>query len=254
MKGQIAVVTGAASGIGLGIAEGLARRGARIVLADLNAAAAETAAAGLRDSGADAMSVGADVAREDDVERLFSAVAAKWGAAGILVNNAGIVRIGPSTDFAFAEWEKVVSINLSAVFLCSRVAARQMIPAGGGRIVNIASIAAIASAPGFAAYSASKGGVLSLTRALAVEWASHNILVNSVSPGTIDTPLSRAARARDPAGFARRDKRVPIRRQGTTRDVADAVAWLAGEESGYVTGQDIRIDGGIFAQHPGYVP
>jgi NAD(P)-dependent dehydrogenase (short-subunit alcohol dehydrogenase family) len=254
MKGTIAVITGAASGIGLGIAEGLAQRGARVALADIDRAAAEVAASGLRRSGADAVSFGVDVSREADVEQLFSSLSASWGAPGILVNNAGIVRIGPSTELDLAAWEQVLSVNLSAVFLCSRAAARRMMAAGGGSIVNIASVAAIASAPGFAAYSASKGGVLSLTRALAVEWAPHNIRVNSVSPGTIDTPLSRAARERDPEGFARRDKRVPIRRAGTTQDVADAVAWLAGAESGYVTGQDIKVDGGIFAQHPGYVP
>lgn len=254
MKGRIAIVTGAASGLGQGIAEGLARRGARVVVVDLQQAAAEAAAAALRTEGGEACAIAADVADEASVDALFESLAARWGAPDILVNNAGVVRIGPSTDFSFADWQQVIAVNLSGVFLCSRAAARRMIPAGGGRIVNIASVAANASAPGFAAYTASKGGVLSLTRALAVEWAGHNILVNSVSPGTIDTPLSRAARARDPEGFARRDRRVPIRRQGTTADVADAVAWFAGDESGYVTGQDIKVDGGIFAQHPGYVP
>jgi NAD(P)-dependent dehydrogenase (short-subunit alcohol dehydrogenase family) len=254
MKGRTAIVTGAASGIGLGIAEGLARRGVRVIVADLDGAGAETAAAGLRASGAAALAAGADVAREDDVERLFDRVVTKWGAPDILVNNAGIVRIGAAIDLPLADWEKVIAVNLSGVFLCSRAAARRMIPAGGGCIVNIASIAGNASAPNFAAYTASKAGVLALTRALAVEWAPHNIRVNSVSPGTIDTPLSQAARTRDPEGFSRRDRRVPIRRPGMPRDVADAVAWFAGDESGYVTGQDIKVDGGLLAQHPGYVP
>lgn len=250
MKGRVAVVTGAASGIGLGIAHGLAARGARVAVVDLDLENARRAG---NEVGNGAVPIAADVTQPDQVERVFREAAA-LGEISLLVNNAGIVKMGPSDSFAFDDWKRVIDVNLTAVFLCSQAAARRMIPAGGGSIVNIASIAARAAAPGFAAYSASKGGVLSLTRALAVEWAPHRIRVNSVSPGTIDTPLSREARARDPEAFARRDRRVPITRPGATSDVADAVAWLAGNESGYVTGQDIKVDGGLLSQHPGYVP
>jgi len=247
-------VTGAATGLGFGIAECLCREGARVVVADVAAAAAEDAAKALRAKGADAVAIRVDVASAAEVAALFRQVAGTLGTPDILVNNAGIVSQRAVLDITEAELDRVIAVNLKGVFLCSQAAAQLMIPAGGGRIINIASTSARVSSPGFALYAASKGGVVALTRALAVEWARHGILVNSISPGSMETSMSAAAREKDPEAFARRDKRVPINRRGWPEDIGNAVAFLAGERSGYITGHDILVDGGMLAQHPGYVP
>jgi 2-hydroxycyclohexanecarboxyl-CoA dehydrogenase len=253
MRGKVAIVTGGGSGIGRAIANRLARGGMRVAITDLVGESADTAVRALREEGFDALGVAADVAKQADVAVLFDAVVARFGAPDILINNAGIVRIAPSVDLSEDDWQRVVAVNLTGLFLCCQAAARLMISAGGGRIINIASTAARGVAPGFAAYAASKSAVVGLTRALAAEWGPHGILVNSVSPGAIDTPLSQAARQRDPEAFARRDRRTPVRRAGSVADVAGVVAFLVSDASGYVTGADILVDGGMFAQHPGYV-
>ena len=254
LEGKLAVVTGAAAGLGFGIAECMSREGARVVVADIDPAAAQGAAGTLRAKGADAVGIRVDVASSAEVAALFQQLSATLGTPDILVNNAGIVSQQAVLDITEAELDRVIAVNLKGVFLCSQAAARLMIPKGGGRIINIASTAARVSAPGFALYSASKGGVAALTRALAVEWARHLVLVNSISPGSMETSMSQASRKQDPEAFARRDRRVPISRPGWPEDIGNAAAFLASERSGYITGHDILVDGGMLAQHPGYVP
>ena len=254
LEDKVAIVTGGAAGLGYGIAKRLAAEGARVVLADIDGAAAEEAAAALRDAGADSIGLPVDVANASDVAALFAQAAAKLGTPGILVNNAGIVSQRAMLDIGEEELDRVLAVNLKGVFLCCQAAARLMIQAGGGRIINIASTSARVSSPGFSLYSASKGGVVALTRALAVEWARHGILVNSISPGSMETAMSQAARQKDPEAFARRDRRVPVNRPGWPEDIGSVAVFLAGEGSGYITGHDILVDGGMLAQHPGYVP
>ena len=253
MKDKVAVVTGAGSGIGLGIAVALARRGARVVIADIDETVAQAAAQQLREQGFDAMAVAVDVSAPTDVAGLMDKVMAKFKRIDVLVNNAGVVHNAAPTEISPEQWHKVISVNLDGVFFCSQAAGRVMMAQGGGRIINIASTGAHVASKGYAAYCASKGGVVALTRALAVDWAQHNILVNSVSPGSIATAMSSRMRERDPEGFDRRVRRVPVQRHAKVEDVANAVVFFAGEESGYVTGRDLLVDGGMLAQHPGYV-
>ena len=253
-KARLAVVTGAAAGLGLSIAECLAGDGFRVVLADIDGAGAQTAAELLRAKGADASAWRADVSSLADVTALFGNVAATLGAPDVLVNNAGIVSNCAMLDVTEAEIDRVLGVNLKGIYLCSQAAARLMIPAGGGRIINLASTAARVSSPGFTLYSAGKGGVAALTRAMAVELAHCNILVNSISPGMIDTAMAQAVRAKDPEAAARRDRRIPIGRRGLPSDVGKVAAFLAGDAAGYITGHDILVDGGMLSQHPGNVP
>jgi len=249
----VAIVTGGGNGIGRGIAFELARRGARIAIADIDESRAHEAAEALCRTGIDAIGVAADVSVNAQVTRLVDTVTSRFGRIDVFVNNAGIVSNAPTTEVTAEQWSAALSVNLSGVFFCSQAAARVMIPQGGGRIINIASTGAHVASRGYAAYCASKGGVVALTRAMAVDLAEHGILVNSVSPGAIGTDMTEQMRSLDPEGFARRARRVPVNRAARVADVANAVAFLAGEESGFITGRDIVVDGGMLAQHPGYV-
>lgn len=253
LNGKIAVVTGAGQGIGSGIAAALCRQGARVVVADVNAQNAEQTAADLRASGGDAVAFSVDVTQAAQVAALFNSVCARFGRIDVLVNNAGIVSQVPTVELTEAQWRRVLDVNLTGVLLCCQAAARAMMARDGGSIINIASAAARAGSPGYAAYCASKAGVVALTRVMAVEWGPHNIRVNSVSPGSIDTELSRSMRRLDPEGYARRDQRVPLRRPAQVDDVANVVVFLASDKAGYVSGNDTLVDGGIMSAHPGYV-
>lgn len=251
LEGKVAVVTGAAAGLGRAIAEAFAREGARVVVADRDEAGAQAVAATL---GGGALAKRVDVADPSQVDALFAAIAEATGRVDILVNNAGLVSQRPLVDIADDEIDRVLGVNLKGVILCARAAGRLMIPARSGCIINIASTSARVSSPGFSLYSATKGGVAALTRALAVEWGPYGIRVNSISPGSIETDMYRAAKARDPEGFAKRDKRVPLGRTGQPHQIGAMAVVLASDASEYVTGHDVLVDGGMLAQHPGFVP
>jgi NAD(P)-dependent dehydrogenase (short-subunit alcohol dehydrogenase family) len=255
-KGKVAVVTGAGQGIGQGVAEALFRRGASVVLADLDEALVRGAAEALAataDCGQQAIWMRTDVSRQDDVAALFAAAATRLGRVGILVNNAGIINKAPTLELDEAQFQRVLDVNLKGVLFASQQAARAMLEHGGA-IVNIASVAAHASVPGTAAYSVSKSAMLALTRVMATEWGRHRIRVNSVSPSGVETAMGRELQRRDPEGFARRALRVPLAGTLQVADVAEAVLYLASEQARYVTGQDILIDGGLLLQNPGFVP
>lgn len=251
LEGKIAVVTGAADGIGRAIAQAFADNGAAVVIADLNEELANQASTAIMEAGGQAWATKVDVSHPDDVKLLFSAVARKHGRLDVLVNNAGIAIQAAASDLTFDQWNKTLAVNLTGVFLCSQAAAGLM--TDGGSIINIASVGGYVSSPSFAAYAASKAGVQGLTRALAVEWGNRNIRVNSISPGSMGTTMSEKARAFNPEAAASRDARVPIPRRGRVDDVAQAALFFAGDQSSFITARDLVVDGGILAQHPGFV-
>lgn len=238
MAEEWAVVTGAGHGIGAVIAATAVKRGYRVAAWDVDGDAAAAVAAGI---GEGCTARGVDVTDEDAVA---AATAALPAAPALLVNCAGIVRFGPLLDLALADWEQALRVNLTGTFLVGRTVARAMAAAGGGAIVNVASINGVAVAPNAGSYTASKAAVLRLTEQQAMEWASLGIRVNAVAPGLIDAGMSDAIHA-DPQMRRLRQARVPLGRLGSAEDVADAVLFLASAQAAYVTGQYLTVDGGL---------
>ncbi|MCL6597521.1 MAG: glucose 1-dehydrogenase [Alicyclobacillus macrosporangiidus] len=237
-EGRVAVVTGAARGIGRAIAEAFASAGGRVVMADRDVEPLERAAADLRQAGADVTAVAADVAKPEDVVRLMEAAVDAYGRIDTLINNAGVSRWKSPLELTVDEWDEVLNINLRGVFLCAREAARRMREQGGGAIVNIASTRALMSGPDSEAYAASKGGVVALTHALAVSLGPYGIRVNAISPGWIETGDYGALRPIDHAQH-------PSGRVGRPQDIARACLFLADPDNGFITGENLVIDGGM---------
>jgi 2-deoxy-D-gluconate 3-dehydrogenase len=248
LKGKVAIVTGGNGGIGLGMARGLASAGARVVVAARNASKSETAVRELKALGSDAFALAVDVADERSVNDAFEQTAAKCDRIDILVNNAGINIRKPAQDLALDEWRQVMDINLTGAFLCSRAAHPHMKRAGGGKIINIGSMMSIFGATFAPAYGASKGGIVQFTRSTAIAWAPHNIQVNAVLPGWVDTDLTRSAR-QEVAGLHERVlARTPSGRWGTGEDFAGIAVFLASPASDFITGTAIPVDGGYSVQ------
>jgi NAD(P)-dependent dehydrogenase (short-subunit alcohol dehydrogenase family) len=246
LDGNVAVITGAASGIGLAIARELAGQGARVAVADIAPDRAEEAAASIADDGGQAVGLPVDVASRPAVEALFAKVEADLGPVDILVNNAGISIDRGVRRITDEEWQRTLAINLTGVFLCSQAAATSMIPRRSGRIINIASRAWLGWF-GQLAYASSKGGVVSSTRSLAIELAKYDITVNCLAPGLIDTPLLRA----EPPGVMERLLHAqPTGTLGAAADVAFAAQFLAGPRARAITGQVLYVCGGksLYAQ------
>ncbi|MGW2888497.1 SDR family oxidoreductase [Streptomyces griseoruber] len=242
LQGKVAVVTGGARGIGRGIAAVLAAKGADVAVWDLNTEGAEKTAAEIQAAGGTAVAVGGDAADAEAVARSAALTREALGPVTILVNNAGITAYEPFTGISESSWDRMIAINLKGPFLVTRELVPDMLEAGWGRIVNISSSSAQTGAPAMAHYAASKGGVIGLTRALAVEYIEKGITVNHVPPGFIDTPLVRQG----PIDVEAAAATMPMRRAGTPEDVAHAVAYLASEEAGYVTGQTFSVNGGRY--------
>ena len=241
LTGRVAIVTGGNGGIGLGIAEGLVACGAAVLLAGRNRAKGEAAAAALGPRAAFAV---ADVARKADCERLVADAVARFGRLDILVNNAGTSVRKPPQDFTEAEWHTVLDTNLTGAFLLAQAAYPHFLRAGGGKIVNIASMNAVLGAPHNVPYAASKGGMAAMTRGLATAWAGDNIQVNTILPGWIETEMSAGARAHV-AGLAEAVvARTPVGRWGQPRDLAGLAVFLAAPASDWITGTAIPADGG----------
>ena len=248
LKGKVAVVTGGNGGIGLGMAKGLAGAGARVVIAARNQDKSQAAVGEIARLGGEAIAIPIDVADEGSVEAAVRAVVDRLGRLDILVNNAGInIRKQPH-EYTLAEWRSVIDTNLTSAFLCSRAAYPVMKAAGGGKIINIGSMMSIFGASFAAAYSASKGGIVQLTKALATAWARDNIQVNAVLPGWIDTELTQNARRQVQGLHESVLRRTPAGRWGGMDDMAGVAVFLAASASDFVTGTAIPVDGGFAIQ------
>lgn len=239
---KTAIVTGASRGIGRTVAKVLAEQGASVVLAGRTRAALEEAAEEIRSRGGQATAVVCDVTVEGDVEQLVKATLEGYGRVDILVNNAGITRDGLVMRMSEEDWDAVLDTNLKSVYRCTRAVLRPMLKQRAGRIVNIASVVGLTGNAGQANYSAAKAGIVAFTKSVAREVASRGITVNAVAPGYIDTDMTRAL---SPEQRERILSGIPMGRMGSTEDVAYAVAFLAGEEAGYITGQTLVVDGGL---------
>lgn len=244
LSGRIVVVTGGAGGIGRAIGASFAEVGAAVALLDRDAAAAEAAAETLAAKGCRAIGLGCDTADEASVGAAAQAVAARLGAADVLVNNAGILRPGPLATLSRAEWDQLMAVNLTGYLLCAQVFGRAMLERQSGALVHIASVAATNPQPRSGAYSPSKAGVAMLSRQLALEWGPSGVRSNVVSPGLIRTPMSESF-YQAPGVAERRAAMLPLRRVGGPQDIADAVVYLASARAGYVTGAEILVDGGF---------
>jgi NAD(P)-dependent dehydrogenase (short-subunit alcohol dehydrogenase family) len=244
LDGKVAIVTGAAGGIGAGIVKSLSAAGAAVVLTDYDReglAAAERAA----HEYADAASVGvieADVTAKSDVTRLAAETIERFGGIDVLVNNAGVLRIGPSLEISEEEWNLVLSSNLTSAFLCSQAVLPHMIANGGGAIVNITSVAGDAYTTNHVHYAASKAGMIALTRDLGYEMAPHGVRINGVSPSAVLSRMNQEGLA--PATRESLQKAIPLGRWGEPADVGDAVVFLASERAAFIVGENLPVAGG----------
>ena len=242
LKEKVAVVTGASRGIGREIALVLSRAGAAIVAADIMADLLKGVIDEIIAGGGRALPVAADVTKFDDCQNLADAAVKEFGRLDILVNNAGITRDNIILRMKDEEWQKVIDTNLKGAFYCIKAASRAMMKQRSGRIINIASVAGLLGTAGQANYAASKAGVIALTKVAAREFASRGITVNAVAPGFIETDMTRALSEEVRTASL---NMIPLARMGVPADVANVVLFLASDLSAYVTGETIRIDGGM---------
>ena len=245
---QTAIVTGAGSGNGRGIALRFAQEGARVVCADVDETGARATVAQIEASGGNAVVSRTDVSDREQADAMVALAKERFDAVDILVNNAGVETLVPFLELEEGEWDRIVSVNLKGPFLCAQAAARQMVDSDrAGRIINIASVNAKIALHGQAHYASSKGGLIMLTKAMALDLAQYRIRVNAIGPGVIETQMTARSLA-DPERRAMLLGKVPLGRVGQPLDIANAAVFLASDESGYVTGTTLYVDGGWLTQ------
>ncbi|QUG41869.1 SDR family oxidoreductase [Psychrobacillus sp. INOP01] len=242
LQNKVAIITGGASGIGAATARLFVQEGAKVVLVDLNEEKGKAFEAELKAQNAEALFFKANITSEEEVQNIFKETIAAFGKVDVVFNNAGIGRVTPTEELEYVEWRNTVNVDLDGVFLVAREAIREMLKSGGGTIVNTASMYGWVGSPGSAAYNAAKGGVINLTRSLALEYATKNIRVNALAPGFIDTPI-----------IPEESKEVlktmtPMQRLGQAEEMAKAVLFMASDDSSFMTGNVLTVDGGYTAQ------
>ncbi|WNS76145.1 SDR family NAD(P)-dependent oxidoreductase [Bacillus sp. DTU_2020_1000418_1_SI_GHA_SEK_038] len=242
LQDKVAVITGGVSGIGAATARLFVSEGAKVVLVDLNEEKGKAFEAELKALNAEALFIKANITSEEDVANVFKQTVETFGKVDVVFNNAGIGRVHPSHSLEYSEWRNTVNVDLDGVFLVARESIREMLKTGGGTIVNTASMFGLVGSPGSAAYNAAKGGVVNLTRSLALEYAEQNIRVNALCPGFIDTPIIPEESKQVLAAA------TPVKRLGKAEEMAKAVLFMACDDSSFMTGNSLTVDGGYTAQ------
>jgi len=249
LKNKVAIITGARRGMGKADAILLAQEGAKVVVSDISLEDCQKVVDEIKKNGGEAMAFQCDVSKQKEVEKMVAETIKKFGRIDILVNNAGILQFKPFVDISEEDWDKIIDINLKGYFNCARIAAKEMIKQKSGVIVNIASIVmgqVGIGMPNIVHYCASKGGIVAMTQALAIELAPYNIRVNVIAPGAIDTPMAQLS-SLDEKARVENLSRIPLKRFGRPEDIANAVLFLASEKSSYITGTVLVVDGGYIA-------
>ena len=242
LDGKVAVITGGVSGIGAATAKLFVSEGAKVVLVDLNEEKGNAFAEEMKALNSEAIFVKANVTNEEDVANIFNQTLEAFGKVDVVFNNAGIGRVHSSHDLEYSEWRNTVNVDLDGVFLVAREAIRKMLEAGGGTIVNTASMYGWVGSPGSAAYNAAKAGVINLTRSLGLEYAAQNIRINALCPGFINTPIIPEEMKQMLADI------TPMKRMGKAEEMAKAVLFMACDDSSFMTGNTLTVDGGYTAQ------
>ena len=249
INGKKIIITGASKGLGYAMAEGLHLAGAEIVLVARNEAALREAAEKLGKTGAKVHYVAGDLSIREDLENIFAKALNKLGGRlDVLINCAGLQYRCPAAEFPIDEWEKIMAVNLTAVFIMSQLAGKTMMEQGGGKIINIASMTSFFGSEMVPAYSASKGGVMQLTKALSNEWASKGVTVNAIAPGYMETALTSDMKQKNPKQYEEITGRIPMHRWGKPEDLQGTVIFLSSHASDYISGAVIPVDGGYLGK------